>query len=50
MEVVFRALSLIVLVFILGQLWKTTFAVRGAKLTACKLAFHVLVGANLASL
>jgi len=28
MEVVFRAFSLIVLVFVLGQLWKTTFAVR----------------------
>lgn len=30
MEVFFRALLLIVLVFIIGQLWKTTFAARGA--------------------
>ena len=30
MEVFFRALLLIVLVFIIGQLWKTTFSVRGA--------------------
>ena len=29
MEVFFRALLLVVLVFILGQLWKTTFSVRG---------------------
>jgi viologen exporter family transport system permease protein len=31
MEVFFRALLLVVLVFILGQLWKTTFSARGAK-------------------
>ena len=30
-EVFFRALLLIVLVFILSQLWKTTFASRGVK-------------------
>lgn len=30
-EVVFRALMLIALIFILSQLWKTTFALRGAK-------------------
>lgn len=30
MEVFFRALLLVVLVFILGQLWKATFAARGA--------------------
>lgn len=30
-EVFFRALLLVVLVFILGQLWKTTFSLRGAK-------------------
>src|SRR5690349_10913552 len=29
MEVFFRALLLVVLVFILGQLWKTTFSIRG---------------------
>jgi ABC-type uncharacterized transport system permease subunit len=29
MEVFFRALLLVVLVFILGQLWKTTFSARG---------------------
>ena len=29
-EVLFRALLLVVLVFILGQLWKTTFSLRGA--------------------
>jgi ABC-2 type transport system permease protein len=32
MEVFFRALFLIAIVFILGQLWKTTFSARGAKL------------------
>jgi viologen exporter family transport system permease protein len=32
MEVVFRALLLVVFVFILGQLWKTTFSARGASL------------------
>jgi ABC-2 type transport system permease protein len=32
MEVFFRSLLLIVLVFILSQLWKTTFTARGAKL------------------
>ena len=32
MEVFFRALFLIAVVFILGQLWKTTFSARGAKL------------------
>jgi len=32
MEVIFRALFLIAIVFILGQLWKTTFSARGAKL------------------
>lgn len=31
-EVFFRGLFLIVVVFILGQLWKTTFLARGAKL------------------
>jgi viologen exporter family transport system permease protein len=31
MEVFFRALLLVVLVFILGQLWKTTFSARGVK-------------------
>ncbi len=31
MEVFFRALLLVVLVFILSQLWKTTFSARGAK-------------------
>ena len=31
MEVFFRALLLVVLVLILGQLWKTTFSARGAK-------------------
>ena len=31
-EVFFRALFLIVIIFILGQLWKTTFSSRGAKL------------------
>jgi len=31
-EVFFRALLLVVLVFILGQLWKTTFSARGARL------------------
>ncbi|MBO0778950.1 MAG: ABC-2 family transporter protein [Ktedonobacteraceae bacterium] len=31
MEVFFRALLLIVLVFVLTQLWKTTFALRGAR-------------------
>ncbi len=30
MEVFFRALLLVVLVFILGQLWRTTFSARGA--------------------
>src|SRR5205085_5249772 len=30
-EVFFRALLLVVLVFILSQLWKTTFSLRGAK-------------------
>lgn len=30
-EVIFRALMLIALIFILSQLWKTTFAARGAK-------------------
>jgi ABC-2 type transport system permease protein len=30
-EVFFRALMLVVLVFILSQLWKTTFALRGAR-------------------
>src|SRR6266566_1935798 len=29
MEVFFRALLLVVLVFILGQLWKTTYSARG---------------------
>lgn len=29
-EVVFRALSLLVIVFVLSQLWKTTFSLRGA--------------------
>lgn len=29
MEVVFRALMLIVIIFILSQLWKTTFSIRG---------------------
>jgi hypothetical protein len=29
MEVFFRALLLVVLIFILGQLWKTTFSARG---------------------
>ena len=29
-EVFFRALLLVVLVFILAQLWKTTFSIRGA--------------------
>ena len=32
MEVVFRALLLVILVFILSQLWKTTFSARGARL------------------
>lgn len=32
MEVFFRSLLLIVLVFILSQLWETTFSARGAKL------------------
>ncbi len=32
MEVFFRALMLIAIVFILSQLWKTTFANRGAKI------------------
>ncbi|GLV60062.1 multidrug ABC transporter permease [Dictyobacter sp. S3.2.2.5] len=31
MEVFFRALMLVVLVFVLTQLWKTTFALRGAR-------------------
>ena len=31
MEVFFRALLLVVLVFILAQLWKTTFSLRGAR-------------------
>ena len=30
MEVVFRALMLVAIVFILSQLWKTTFSIRGA--------------------
>ncbi len=30
-EIVFRALMLIAIIFILSQLWKTTFAVRGAQ-------------------
>ena len=30
MEIVFRALMLIAIVFILSQLWKTTFSIRGA--------------------
>ncbi len=32
MEVFFRALMLIAIVFILSQLWKTTYTIRGAKL------------------
>ena len=32
MEVFFRALMLIAIVFILSQLWKTTYAIRGSKL------------------
>lgn len=32
MEVVFRALFVVVLIFIIGQLWKTTFSQRGASL------------------
>jgi ABC-2 type transport system permease protein len=32
MEVVFRGLFLVVLIFVLGQLWKTTYSARGAKL------------------
>ncbi len=32
MEVFFRGLFLIVLIFVLGQLWKTTYSARGAKL------------------
>ena len=32
MEVFFRALLLTAIIFILGQLWKTTFSARGAKL------------------
>jgi ABC-2 type transport system permease protein len=32
MEVFFRGLCLIVLIFVLGQLWKTTYSARGAKL------------------
>lgn len=32
MEVFFRALLLVVLVFVLTQLWKTTFALRGASI------------------
>ncbi len=32
MEVLFRALFMIAVVFILSQLWKTTFSTRGAKL------------------
>ncbi len=32
MEVLFRAVLLIVLVFVLSQLWKTTFSARGARL------------------
>ncbi len=32
MEVIFRALFLIVLIFIIGQLWKTTFAQHGSLL------------------
>jgi ABC-2 type transport system permease protein len=31
-EVFFRALFLIVLVFVLGQLWKTTYSAQGATL------------------
>jgi hypothetical protein len=31
-EVFFRALLLVVLVFILSQLWKTTFSLRGARM------------------
>lgn len=31
-EVMFRALLLVVLIFILGQLWKTTFSTRGANI------------------
>src|SRR5437016_14585360 len=30
-EVFFRALLLVVMVFVLSQLWKTTFSLRGAK-------------------
>ena len=32
MEVFFRGLFLIVLIFVLGQLWKTTYSARGAEL------------------
>ena len=32
MEVFFRGLFLVVLIFVLGQLWKTTYSARGAKL------------------
>src|SRR5947209_5668795 len=32
MEVVFRGLFLVVLIFVLGELWKTTYSARGAKL------------------
>ncbi len=32
MEVFFRALLLIIMVFIVGQLWKTTFSARGASI------------------
>lgn len=32
MEVFFRALFLVVLVFVLTQLWKTTFALRGTRI------------------
>src|SRR5438270_3211650 len=32
MEVVFRSLFLIVLIFVFGQLWKTTYSARGVSL------------------
>jgi ABC-2 type transport system permease protein len=41
MEVFFRALLLVVLVFILAQLWKTTFSARGA---------HVLSGFSISDM
>jgi len=51
-EVIFRTLLLIVLVFVLSQLWKTTFSTRGATMlngfTMSQMVWYLIAGESIA--